>query len=61
MIKTREDVEAMIDLIEHAKIGLRSFGLWILSSLSTPVPGVIYVDSLDESDTDLCNKINHVL
>ena len=48
MIKTREDVEAMIDLIEHAKIVLTEvLALWILSSLSTPVPGVIYVDVTD--------------
>tara|TARA_A100001515_G_scaffold139864_1_gene134952 strand:- start:326 stop:490 length:165 start_codon:yes stop_codon:yes gene_type:complete len=52
VIKTREDVEAMIDLVEHAKLCLQSFGLWILNSLSTPVPGVIYVDTSADSDVD---------
>ncbi len=47
MIKTPEDVNTMIDIIEHVKISLQNFGFWVLRSLSTPVPGVIYVDSTD--------------
>lgn len=52
MYKTKEDVEAMIDIIECTKISLRRFGMWILSSLSSPVPGVIYVETKQESEAD---------
>ena len=51
MYKTREDVEAMIDLIELIKISLVSFGFWIIDSLSIPSPGVVCHDTRFLKDT----------
>jgi hypothetical protein len=42
--KTREDIEIMIEFIEVLKVNLRSFGLWVVSSLACPTPGVVCHD-----------------
>ena len=42
MIKTKEDVEAMIEIVEMCKISLVSFGLWVV--YAPPRPGVICQD-----------------
>ena len=44
MIKTKEDVDAMIEIVEMCKISLVSFGLWVVYALATPRPGVICED-----------------
>tara|TARA_R110000824_G_scaffold351344_3_gene538360 strand:+ start:1976 stop:2143 length:168 start_codon:yes stop_codon:yes gene_type:complete len=44
MYKTREEVESMIELIETLSANLRSFGLWVVSSLASPTAGVICHD-----------------
>ena len=50
MYKTREDVEAMIEIIGCVKVWLRDFGFWIVSSLSIPQPGVLHSEPIDKSD-----------
>jgi hypothetical protein len=52
MYKTKEDVEAMIEIIECTKLSLRRFGMWIVSSLSSPAPGVIYTETKEAADVD---------
>ena len=42
----------MIEIVEYTKISLRRFGMWIVSSLSSPVTGVIYVETKKESESD---------
>ena len=44
MYKTKEDVEAMIEIVEYVKLSCRRFGFWVLSSLSTPRAGVLYFE-----------------
>tara|TARA_R100000008_G_scaffold86732_1_gene81201 strand:- start:5109 stop:5270 length:162 start_codon:yes stop_codon:yes gene_type:complete len=53
MYKTREDVEEMILLIESIKENLRKFGYWVLESLSSPTPGVVCSEPLDDVDSEL--------
>ena len=49
MYKTREDVEAMIEIIEITKEMMRNFCFWVLDSLSTPTPGVVHTEPGDDN------------
>ncbi len=40
----------MIEMIVYVRTKLTALGLWVLSSLSTPTPGVIYSESVEEDD-----------
>lgn len=48
MYKTREDIEAMIEIIEMTKSMLHNFCFWVLDSLSTPTPGVIHFEKQED-------------
>ena len=52
MYKTREDVEAMIEMIELIKFKLRQFGFWIVKSVSIPTPGKIHSEPTQEPPGD---------
>ena len=52
MYKTREEVEAMIEIVEYVKLSLEKFGLWIVYSLSTPKPGVLHTEFCKEDDKE---------
>ena len=47
MYKTREDVEAMIELVEYLKIKCGDFCMWVVNSLSIPQPGVVCSEPSD--------------
>tara|TARA_R110002074_G_scaffold382887_1_gene562937 strand:+ start:587 stop:754 length:168 start_codon:yes stop_codon:yes gene_type:complete len=48
MYKTREDVEAMIEIIEMTKAKFYDFCYWVLDALAAPTPGVIHSEAREE-------------
>jgi len=52
MYKSREDVEAMIDLIECTKVKFYDFCYWVVDTLSTPTPGVVCSEPEQTSNND---------
>lgn len=42
MIKTREDVEQMMETIYFVSDSVKSFCFWIINAMSVPEPGVVH-------------------
>lgn len=50
MYKTREDIEQMIIFGEWINLKLRQFGMWVLTSVSSPTPGVVFTEQIDHEE-----------